>query len=299
MKRRNFLWYSTLFLTGCTAASTTSGRLVLPSQQESSLAQSSLPKLRFAVTDVKGLEELQEDYGSLRVALTEALQTEVEFFPVETYTAAAIALKQGEVELALAGPSEYVVITSRTNAVPVVAITRRNYHSIIAVPADSPIKTVAALKGKAIAMSDIGSTSGHLGPTNLLIEAGLDPQTDVEMQMLGDMGSIEAIKQGKVDAWGGSAVDYQDFLQDTANSFPVLIKGPPLPSDVFIASSSVAPALVDVIRERMLTNQQQLVTAIAQHHSKYEGSQLILAKDEDYDPIRAVYQAIGQGDFVQ
>ncbi|HEY9698390.1 MAG TPA: PhnD/SsuA/transferrin family substrate-binding protein [Trichocoleus sp.] len=291
MKRRNFLWYSTLLLTGCAAASTTVDR--------SSSTQALPPKLRFAVTDVKGLEDLQQDYGSLRAALAEALQTEVEFFPVENYTTATIALKQGEVELALAGPSEYVVITSRTNAIPVVAVTRRNYHSIIAVRAGSPVKAVADLKGKTIAMSDIGSTSGHLGPTKLLLDAGLAPQTEVEIRMLGDEGSIKAIKQGKVDAWGGSAVDYKDFLQNTANTFPILIEGMPLPSDVFIASSSVASASINLIRERMLTNQKQLIEAIAKHQSKYEGSQLIIAKDEDYDPIREVYRAVGQGDFVQ
>lgn len=291
MKRRNFLWYSMLFLTGCTAANTTS---------EGSTSEQVLPaKLRFAVTDVQGLEDLQVDYEPLRATLAEALQSEIEFFPVENYTAATIALKQGNLELALAGPSEYVVITSRTNAVPVVGITRPNYHSIISVRAGSPVKTVADLKGKTIAMSDIGSASGHLGPIKLLIDAGLDPQNDVEIQLLGDAGSIKAIQGNKVDAWGGSAVDYKDFLQNTANAFPILVEGPPLPSDVFLVSSSVDSALIDVIRERILTNQEQLIEAIAQNLSKYKGSQLISAKDEDYDPIRDVYKAIGQGDFVQ
>jgi len=291
MKRRHFVGYAALFLTGCAAVGTTSERspssLTLPAT------------LRLAVTDVKGLEGLEEDYEAMRIAMAEALQTNVEFFPVENYTTAAIALKQGELELALAGPSEYVVITSRTNAIPVVAITRPNYRSVIAVPANSSVTTVADLKGKTIAMSDIGSTSGHLGPTKLLLEAGLDPQTDITFQMLGDEGSVEAIKQGDVDAWGGSATDYQDFLQSAANKFPILLEGPALPSDVFIASSSIDPAVVEAIRERMLANQQVLVEAIAQNLSKYEGSQLTLAKDEDYDPIRDVYQAIGQGDFVQ
>ncbi len=290
MKRRNFLWYSSLFLTGCATAST------LPNQASST--QELPTTLRFAVTDVKGIEELEEDYGELRTALAEALQTDVEFFPVENYTAATIALKQGNLELALAGPSEYVIITSRTNAIPIVAVTRPNYYSVIAVPTGSPIKTGADLKGKVIAMADIGSTSGHLGPTKLLIDAGLAPQTDIEIRMLGDRGSIENLKQGKVDAWGGSAIDYKDFLQDANNSFPILMEGPPLPSDVFIASSSVDPGLIDVIRERLLANGELLVEAIAQKLSKYRGSEVLLAKDEDYDPVREVYRAIGQGDFV-
>lgn len=290
MKRRMFLRYSALFLAGCTTAHTTSR----PSPQGQVTT-----KLRFAVTDVKGLKELQNDYETLRVSLGKALQTEVEFFPVDNYTAATVALKQGQVDFALAGPSEYIVITSRTNAVPVVAITRPEYHSLIAVPAGSPIKTVKDLKGKAIALSDIGSTSGHLGPTKLLLEAGLNPQTDVDLHMLGDRGSVDAIKTGKVTAWGGSATDYKTFLQAAEQPFSVLVQGPPLPSDVFIASSSVDPARIEQLRERMLANQALLVEAIAQHQSKYQGSQLVLAKDEDYDPIREVYQAIGQGEFIQ
>lgn len=290
MKRRNFLWYSTLFLTGCAAGGTLSERSPSTPQIPATL--------RFAITDVKGLEELQADYDDLRVALADALESEVEFFPVENYTAATVALKQGEVDLALAGPSEYVVITSRTNAAPVVAITRLDYHSVIAVPQGSVVKSVADLRGKAIAMSDIGSTSGHLGPTKILIDAGLDPKTDVEIQMLGDDGSVAAMKQGTVDAWGGSGTDYRDFLQDPENSFPILIEGPPLPSDVFIMSSSLDPALVDVMRERLLASQASVAESLAIHHSKYEGSQLIPATDEAYNSIRDVYRAIGQGDFV-
>lgn len=290
MKRRNFLWYSTLFLTGCTASRTLS---------EAPPSTPQLPStVRFAITDVKGLEELEAEYDDLRIALAESLQTDVEFFPVENYTAATVALKQGDVDLALAGPSEYVVITSRTNAAPIVAITRVNYHSVIAVPQGSDIETVADLKGKAIAMSDIGSTSGHLGPTKILIDAGLDPQTDITIEMLGDDGSVEAMKQGTVDAWGGSGTDYNDFLKDEAESFPILIEGSPLPSDVFIVSSSLDPALIDVIRERLIANQSVVVESLAKHHSKYEGSQIVLAKDEDYDSVRDVYRAIGQGDFV-
>lgn len=290
MKRRNFLWYSTLFLTGCAASQTLS-------EQPSATPQ--LPAtIRFAITDVKGLEELEAEYDDLRVALAESLQTDVEFFPVENYTAATVALKQGDVDLALAGPSEYVVITSRTNAAPVVAITRVNYHSVIAVPQGSNVATVADLKGKAIAMSDIGSTSGHLGPTKILIDAGLDPQTDVTIEMLGDDGSVEAMQQGTVDAWGGSGTDYNDFLKDDGNSFPILIEGSPLPSDVFIISSSLDPALIDVMRNRLIANQAVVVESLAKHHSKYEGSQIVLAEDQDYDSVRDVYRAIGQGDFV-
>ncbi|HEY9736281.1 MAG TPA: phosphate/phosphite/phosphonate ABC transporter substrate-binding protein [Trichocoleus sp.] len=289
MKRRNFLWCSALFMSSTVIACS---RPTAPPAAE-------IPALKLAITDISGAEELEEKYEAFRAALAAALGTEVTFFPVENYTAATVALKRGDVDLALAGPSEYVVIKSRTNAVPIVAVTRPNYHSMIVVPASSPLSSVADLKGKTIAMSDIGSTSGHLGPTSLLLNAGLDPKTDVTVQMLGDEGSVEAIKTGKVDAWGGSAVDYADLLKDDAGSFVVLVEGPPLPSDVIIASSNLDPAAIELIRERLLAQEGAIVSEIATHVSKYVGSTMQPALDADYDPIRTVYQAIGQGEFVQ
>lgn len=290
MKRRQLLCYATLLAVSTAIACS---RPAAPPAAE-------IPPLRLAITDVSGDAELEKNYGEFRAAIAEALATEVEFYPVDNYTAATVALKSGEVDLAVAGPSEYVVISSRTNAVPIIAITRPNYHSVIVVPADSEFSGgLAALQGKKIAMSDIGSTSGHLGPTALLMSAGLDPKTDVEVQMLGDDGSADALKAGAVDAWGGSATDYADMLADEAGTFVVLQAGPPLPSDVLLASSSVDAATIDLIRERLLAYEAELVTAIAQEETKYVGSTLQPAADADYDSIRAVYQAIGQGEFVQ
>ncbi|MGL5062694.1 MAG: PhnD/SsuA/transferrin family substrate-binding protein [Microcoleus sp.] len=188
MTRRLFIWHLLLFVTGCTVT-----------RVPNSVKSDRIAKIRFAIADGNTLEKLKADYELFRVALAETLGAEIDFVPLESQVAAAIELKQGRVDLLLAGPSEYVIARSRTNAVPVVSITRPGYYSVIAVPPNSEIKTVADLRGKTIAMSDIGSTSGHLGPTQILIEAGLDPKTDVKIQMLGDEGSIAALKNGKVD----------------------------------------------------------------------------------------------------
>lgn len=289
MKRRTVLTYLALCLASAAVACS---RQVQPPVAE-------LPTIQLAITDVSGLDGLEANYEEFRLALADALGTEVEFYPVENSAEATVALKQGEIDLVLAGPSEYVVISARTNAVPVIAVTRPNYRSVIAVPANSDITGVADLKGRAIALSDIGSTSGHVGPTYILIEGGLDPKTDVTTKMLGDDGSAAALKAGEVDAWGGAATDYMDLLDDDTGAFKVLIEGDLLPSDLLIASSSVDLATIKLIQERLLAHEQAVTTAIATHESKYVGSTLKSATDADYDPIRAVYQAIGQGEFVQ
>ncbi|AFY65662.1 phosphate/phosphite/phosphonate ABC transporter substrate-binding protein [Geitlerinema sp. PCC 7407] len=290
MQRRNFLAYLLLFLGGCSAARTASDR---PS------ALAGPETIQFAVTDIQGLENLEENYGAFRDALAQATGKKIQFFPVESYTAAAIALRQGDVDLALTGPAEYVLIRARTNAQPVIAITRPNYHSVIVVPAGSGIQNVSDLRGKTLALSSIGSTSGHLGPTKLLMEAGLDPRRDLTLAMLGDEG-VEALQAGRVDAWGGSAVDYQTFLAPEASQFSTIAQGPPLPSDVFVAASGLELAWVEALRDRMVAAQTPLIAALVrgEETQKYQGSQLVTADDTDYNMIRDVYEAIGQGNFV-
>jgi phosphonate transport system substrate-binding protein len=250
------------------------------------------------VTDIVGREELEANYSELRAALATALATEVEFVPVDDPISGAVLLKEGQIDLALAGPSEYVVIQARTNAVPVVGITRPNYRSVLATKTDSAIQAIADLQGKTLALSDVGSTSGHLGPIAMLIEAGLDPQHDLTVQMLGDDGSIAALQSGQVEAWGGSFTDYEDMSQDAPDQFVILHTGPLLPSDIFMAGSHLPADVVTAIQAKMLANETALTTAIATHERKYDGSTLKVTQDQDYDPIRAAYIAIGQGSFL-
>ncbi|MEP0784281.1 PhnD/SsuA/transferrin family substrate-binding protein [Trichocoleus sp. DQ-A1] len=296
MRRRHFFWYSLILITSCTAASN-------PNDRDSPSNARNFPeKLRFTVTDIPSLEELQRNYGGLRTALEEVLETKLEFVPVETYIAAAAALQSDQLDLVLTGPSEYVIMRARTNAVPVIGITRPNYHAAICVSANSKIESVAQLKGKKIAMWQLGSTSGYLGPTKFLIDAGLDPKSDLKILMLGSQG-LPALKKGEVDAWGGSTVKYEKFLQDeglSESELPLIVKGPLLPKDLFVASSKLDPEFVKEMRDRAIKNQDKLIQSLLSvEEGKYKGSQIVPANDADYNMIREVYKAIGQGSFVQ
>ncbi|MEM1171112.1 MAG: phosphate/phosphite/phosphonate ABC transporter substrate-binding protein [Cyanobacteria bacterium P01_H01_bin.35] len=287
MKRRHFIGYTLLLITSCSVTT----------------IENKPEILRFAVTDVVEEEKLKLDYEAFRAALEKVLATKIEFFPVDSFGMAAAALQLNQVDLLLAGPSEYVVINARTNAIPLVGVTRPNYRAVIAVPADSPIKSAAQLKGKTLALSDIGSTSGHLGPTKLLIQAGLDPNSDLKILMLGDDGSLEHFKQGKVDAWGGSAVDYQYLLETenvSENDFLIIAQTDLLPSDVIIVSEKLDFQVVEEYKNLIVKNQDKLIAALATGEStkKYKGSKLIAANDTDYDLIRDVYQVIGEGDLI-
>jgi phosphonate transport system substrate-binding protein len=294
MKRRHFLGYSLLFVVGCAATN---------SNGDSENSTVEIPKkLRLAVADVVGLEELQRSYEPFRIALGEVLGTTIEFFPVENYTAAAPALLSDRVDLVLVGPSEYVILNVRTNAMPIVGITRPDYYSIICVRADSPIQSVADLKGKTIALKDIGSTSGHLSPTKMLIDAKLNPKSDVTIRFLKKQG-FSALTRGEVEAWAGSWYEYLNFLKAeglSVSEFRVLKKSPLLPNDALMANSNLTSDVVEEMRSRLLEQQDKLLQSlISVGNDKYVGAKLVVAQDSDYDMIREVYQAIGQGDFLQ
>ena len=68
-----------------------------------------------------------------------------------------------------------------------------------AVKDDSPIKTIADLKGKTIGISVIGG--GTQGPfTMLLKQNGVDPAKDIKLVEVGFAVSEDALRQGRVDA---------------------------------------------------------------------------------------------------
>src|SRR5581483_1617596 len=52
------------------------------------------------------------------------------------------------------------------------------FTSTFIVPADSPVKSLADLKGKTFAFGSPSSTSGHLMPRYFLLKAGIDPDRD-------------------------------------------------------------------------------------------------------------------------
>ncbi|MEG4405775.1 phosphate/phosphite/phosphonate ABC transporter substrate-binding protein [Microcoleus sp. MON2_D5] len=296
MKRRPFVGFSLLFVASCSTTVNQSNRSF------SNLAVSEPETLEFAVTDIQGAEDLQQNYQTFRTVLGEVLEKKIELFPVDNYIAAAVALQSGQLKLALTGPSEYVIMRARTNAVPIIAITRPDYHSIIAVPANSEIKSAAQLKGKTIAMWEAGSTSGHLGPTKILLDAGLNPQTDIKISMLGKKG-LQALKKQQLDALGIGLNRYKDLLKIdglSTNDFRIIATGVPLPSDLFVASSNLPNTLVEKIRARLVENQDKLIEAIlvGKANDKYQGAKLVPANDSDYNMIREVYKAIGQGNVL-
>jgi phosphonate transport system substrate-binding protein len=257
--------------------------------------------IRFAVTDIDGLEAVQREMGPFAAAFEAASGLKVEFFPVSGRTVAVEAMAADQVDFVLTGPAEYVVFNARLDAQPVVTWNRPDYYSNVVVLDASPYQSADDLKGKKISFGEIGSTSQHLAPATLLAEAGLVYGSDYEPVFLKRNVAVEALIAGEIAAIGLN----KTHIDQISRNFPdhkmrVLIKGPDLPMDVLLASSKVAPEVVEAVRKTFAEQGAALLAAVVstEENEKYiGGSFTATVTNADYDGVRRMYENVGVTEF--
>lgn len=261
---------------------------------------------KLAVTDVEGLERLQTEWGPFKAALEKATGHSFAFFPVSSRTAAAEALRAKRVDFVISGPAEYVVINKLTDARALVGLSRPDYFCALIVRADSGIVRPADLKGKKVAMDDIGSTSGHLCPSQLLADYGVDPKKDLGgVTHTSRAVAHEALKRGDIAALGANYTSWTRGARDKDKSVPpgtfrVIARSGDLPNDVLMVGAHVDEKGATTVREAMLDKRNGIIEAILSvggDNEKFRGMDMVAIEDKAYDPIRSMYATIGYPQF--
>lgn len=259
--------------------------------------------IRFAVTDIDGLEALQREMGPFKEAFEAASGLKVEFFPVSGRTVAVEAMAADQVDFVLTGPAEYVVFNARLDAQPVVTFRRPDYYSTVVVLDESLVKTPTDLKGMKISFGEIGSTSQHLGPVDLLAKAGLTYAVDYEPVFLNRNVAVEALIAGDIGGIGLNRTHIDSISKKFPDqSFRVVVKGEQLPDDILLASSRVAPEVVETVRKTFAEEGDRLLAAITsmEENAKYIGGSFNASvTDADYDVVRKMYENIGIKEFTE
>jgi len=257
--------------------------------------------IRMAVTDIEGVEMLQREFGAFRDELQKATGFTIEFTPVSNRTAAVEAMRAKQVDFVLTGPAEYVVFRTLTDAKPVIGWQRPDYYPLLVVLAEGPVKSIKDLKGKKVAFGAVGSTSQHLGPAQVLADAGLKYNVDYTPEIIARNVAVEAMIRGDVAAVGMN----QTHLQGVRKKFPdvkfaVVGRGPDLPNDILIAASFVPDAVVETIRKTFVDHNDALMAAVltGDDNQKFKGGHFLpAATDEDYVAVRDMYRTIGVDKF--
>jgi len=131
----------------------------------------------------------------------------------ESYDDVIESQRRGETHLAAYGPAAYATARSRGVQITPFSMAVRGaddtgYFSVFLVRADSPITTIADLKGKHLGLVDARSTSGNIVPRMELFKLGIVPEQYFgKITYLGSHElAILGVAAGEVDvavnAWG-------------------------------------------------------------------------------------------------
>ena len=150
--------------------------------------------------------------------LEQQLGMKVEFIPVSDYAAAVEALVNKQVDMAWYGGFTFVQASLRSGGkvIPLVQREEDTKFRSVFITSDPSILSLADLKGKTVSFGSQSSTSGHLMPRSVLLQANIDPDKDFKRVAYSGAhdATIAAVASGKVDAGALNISVWDKFVAD-------------------------------------------------------------------------------------
>jgi phosphonate transport system substrate-binding protein len=236
----------------------------------------------------------------LRAYLQEKLKLPVELVVGANYAATSEALRFGRLDIAYLGPVTYILQSRRVQLQPFARPSHvrvgPTFQATIIVPAGSPARTLADLKGGDVAFGDPASTSGTWVPRWQLLDAGLISGRDYQMRVLGAHDAVAlAVANGKVTAGGLSKPIYERLLQEgkiDASKVRILADSPAIPEYMWTFRSGLDPDFEEEIRKAFIELRDPAALGV------FRAEAFIPCVDSDVDRVRgwvaAVQAASGQ-----
>ncbi|MGV3525572.1 MAG: phosphate/phosphite/phosphonate ABC transporter substrate-binding protein [Candidatus Sericytochromatia bacterium] len=259
--------------------------------------------LRLGLVPFETGEELLKDMQPLIDVIEKGMGMEVRTTVAADYTGVVEAFKHNQLDAAFLSPASYVLAKQEAD-VKIILKSQRNgtadYYGAIIVHRDSPIKTIQDLKGKIFSFGDPISTSGHIFARKLMLEAGINPETDLEKYIYSGShdATILSVLNRKVDAGATYADDnkgkssaWQRFLDPKdQEKIRVLAYTEPIPSDTICVSKDYPPELTQRLTKLMLDySQSPEGKALIKKLYKFDG--YIPGTDADYQAVRDGFAA--------
>jgi phosphonate transport system substrate-binding protein len=218
-------------------------------------------RLRVALLPDENASTLIQNAQPLKNYLEKTLGKSVELIVTTDYSSMIEAMRFGRIEVAYFGPFSYVLAKSRAPGIEpfAVGIERGTptYHSVIIAGANSPVKSLADIRGQSFAYGDQASTSSHLAPrAHILRHAGLNGETDYRPVHLGTHDAVaRAVQAGQVPAGALSKAIYDVLVARgtiDANRLVELELTAPIPNYPIVMQGDLHPELKRAIRDAFL-----------------------------------------------
>jgi phosphonate transport system substrate-binding protein len=216
-------------------------------------------KLRWSMTPFYTPARQRKMMERMRVHLQDAVGVPVEAKVADGYLDAVAGLVKGELDVAQLSPYACVAARERlpgaTFLATAIAQGTTTYASYIVVPIDSEIERLAQARGKVLAFTDPGSSSGFLYPRALLVRQGFDPEKDFDVRFTGKHdASLAAVIAGRVDL---AAVSSDTLVTQRALGLSgpvrILAKAGRIPYDCVVAREGLTPLALWRLRRALLS----------------------------------------------
>ena len=244
--------------------------------------------------------ELTRKFKPLGEYLEKATGLKVEWTPVTDYAAVVEGMATNKIDLAWLGGFTFVQAKIRTNG-GVVPIVQRaedeKFTSKFIVPADSPIKSIAELKGKTMAFGSPSSTSGHLMPRYFLLKDGIDAGKDFKNVAFSGAhdATVAFVAGGKADG-GVLNASVMDKLLEAKNPNAMKVKVIATTPPYFDYNWTVRPGLDPALTKKLTDAFLNLDPNNPAHKEIMElqrASKFVPTKVSNYDGIEQAGRAAG------
>ena len=203
-------------------------------------------------------------------------------------------LGNGSLDIAYLGSAGYVKMVDLYGERPIVARLETNgtpfFRSVIFVREESPLQTLADLAGKELAFGDQESTSSHIVPRHMLIEAGLSIDQLGGHQHLDNHNNVAlGVLMGDYDAGG---VKEEIFNKYEKRGLRRLAISSPIPEYLFVASSRLPSKSVEDLRKAFYSLKNDKDGESIMKEIKKGMTAFVPANDGDYGGLSAMVRVV-------
>ncbi len=267
-------------------------------------ASSHADTLRISAIPDEAPTELQRKFKPLGDYLEKETGHKIQFTPVSDYAAVVEGLAAKKIDMAWLGGFTFVQAKLRTQGMQgggVTPIVQRaedeRFLSKFIVPADSPAKTLADLKGKNFAFGSPSSTSGHLMPRHFLLKDGINPDKDFKNVAFSGAhdATVAFVASGKAEAGVLNASVMDKLIEKgdaNARRVRVIATTPPY----FDYNWTVRPGLDAALTKKLTEAFLKLDPANPAHKELMDlqrASKFVATRASNYDGIEAAARDAG------
>jgi phosphonate transport system substrate-binding protein len=200
------------------------------------------------------------------------------------YAATVEAIGNGSVDLAHFGGLAYLKAAERYQAQALVQRSEdRAFHSLF-ITSSPDVKSLADVRGKTFAFGDVLSTAGHLIPAKDLLDAKIDPDSDIQARFSGNhTNTAIAVNAGQVVAGALDETVYRKLINDKTidpEKARVFKTSEPFIDYTWATTQSIDPKLRDNLRDSFLALHETSVLQLLRA-TKY-----VPSSDAEYADLR-------------